>query len=375
MANERGKNNPKPGGLAIVERTLERFPWSRLSDDKGDQAQISIPDGLMGGAEREWLVTPKTGPRVPGPFAADLYVALCQLYNAANRPDNRTVETTFRHLAALMHRPVGGGFFEAVTSSLVQLTDVTIVARHLWAEGERKARLKIFHLLDSVEVDYIANGMTETTVARVRFSEEVAESIANGHVRLLDTAAYFALETPTARRLFRYLDRRRWRGPERLSALCLPLHQLAAEIPIDRASPSHIKRTLDPAHVHLIERGFLSAATYEDRPVPGRKRGEIWVAYTFADPLTPAVPPAVAPPAAPDAAYLRERVTEIVRMLDDEPSTAFYVKTVKALPEPMLRGLVGSIRQSITEGVPVEIARKMFTTSAKVRAKALGVEL
>jgi hypothetical protein len=38
------------------------------------------------GEERKaWIVEPGEADRLPGPFDADLYMVLCQLYNAAGR--------------------------------------------------------------------------------------------------------------------------------------------------------------------------------------------------------------------------------------------------------------------------------------------------
>ncbi len=93
--------------------------------------------------------------------------------------------------------------------------------------------------------------------------------------------------------------RSRWRGDAAQATFALTLAQLAAELPVDRTSPSHIERTLDPAHAQLVACGFLREAMYEDRLVAGKKRAEVWVRYAFADALgAPAVGAAVgAPPA------------------------------------------------------------------------------
>ena len=378
MTARRGKKPPASASPAILERNLERYPWARLSDDKGDQLRLELLFEAAGEEGRAWTVAPGKADRLPGPFDADLYVALCQLFNVAGRPNNRTVQTSFRELADLMHRPPGGGWYEAIAGGLDRLAQVSIRAVQTWREGEYIAAVKTAHLVEAVEIGIRRDKDENGTRVRVRFSEEVAESIAAGNFRLLDTAEYFALQTPTARRLYRYLDYRRWRGTERLSSVRFPLKRIAEELPIDRSSPSHIKRTLDPAHALLTERGFLAAAEYEEQPVAGKKRPEQWVVYRFGEPAP--IPLPVAERGAPqgqaeDGERLRQRVAEILQLLKDERSAAFYVKAVKVLPDTVLEGVIGGVRQSLREGVELDVARKLFTRTVQTRAKAIGVEL
>ena len=378
MASKQGKNRPDRGSLAILERNLERYPWARLSDDKGEQMELRLLLDSAGEEGRAWIVTGADRTRLPGPFDADLYVALCQLYNALGRPEHRTVRVTFRELADLMGRGRGSSVYAAMAGGLHRLAKVSIEAVETWREGETLAALKTLHLL-TAETRYRRDGEEGGTLAIVRFSEDVAESIAAGNFRLLNAAEYFALELPTAKRLYRYLDYRRWRGTERLAEFTLPLKQLAEELPVDREAPSHIKRTLDPAHEHLIAKGLLASADYQEVTVPGKKRPAILVRYQFASPAASServgVPPALvsAPGRGPD--YMRDMVAEILGTLRDEHSVAFYVQVVKALPEEALRNILGGVRQSIREGLPLDVARKTFTATVRARAKAQRIEL
>jgi plasmid replication initiation protein len=364
---------------------LERYPWARLSDDKGDQLQLSLLIDKAGEEGRAWMVSAKHPSRLPGPFDADVYVALGQLHNAQipreKRGELRTVQTTFRELASLMGRELGGTTYTAIRGGLDRLADVAIQAVQTWREGETVAEEKRFHLLESVTYRHRRDGEEGGTVIVVRFAEEVAQSIAEGQFRLLDTAKYFTLDTPTAKRLYRFLDARRWRGADRQDVLTLPLKELAEHLPIDREAPSHIKRTLNPAHAALIADGYLATAEYQEVPVPDKKRPAILVRYEFATPearearkLPPGARLATAD-ARTDPEYVRNMVAEIIGTLRDEHSMGFYVSVVRALPEEVLRNVLGGTRQAIREGLTIELARKTFTASAKARAKAISVPL
>lgn len=162
--------------------------------------------------------------------------------------------------------------------------------------------------------------------------------------------------------------------------ITVTLKELAEHLPIDRHSPSHIKRTLDPAHELLVADGFLASAEYQEVPVPGKKRPAILVRYEFVAPAVVVPEQAVGgghgtlrSSAHPD--YVRDMVAEILGTLRDEHSVAFYVQVVKALPEEVLRNVLGGVRQSIREGLGLDLARKTFTATVKARAKSQRIAL
>lgn len=414
MAITRRRQNPNasediaPDRHSVLERTLERYPWAKLSDDRGDQGQLRLLLDAAGEEGRAWMVVPEEGQRIPGPFDADIYVALGQLYNDQipmdRRDTQRTVHTSLGELAAVMQRERGGTTYAAIRSGLERLGATRIRAVRTWKDGDVVAEEKLFSIVDSITYRYRRSSDTAATSVAVRFSEDVAESIARGHFRLLNVSRYFALPLPTARRLYRYLDLRRWRGRTQLDELALPLRQLAEELPIERDAPSHIKRTLDPAHVALLASGYLAAADYEERAVPGKKRPAIWVRYQFATSTEVASgpPEAELAPAlqGSEAAFsnrdrvadrsdrrkgqgrateevddLRELVGACLELLRDEHSTAFYVKCVTVLGREPFLNILGGVRQMLHEGSTLELARKTFTATARKRAQAMGRSL
>ena len=379
---------------AVLQRTLERYPWSRLSDDSGNQLELKLLLEAAGENGRAWMVSMPEHQRLPGPMEADLYVALGQLYNSQvpkdERATRRVIRTTVGELAAVTGRERGGTTYKAVRAGLERLQDVAIRRVRTRADGQIRADEERFHLFERVKYAHRRNGDTAATGIEVTLSEGLAESIANGEYRLLNATAYFALETPTAKRLYRYLDYRRWRGDAPQATFAITLTQLAAELPVDRTSPSHIKRTLDPAHAQLVAAGFLREAVYEGRPVAGKKRSEVWVRYAFPDTsgdtkaLAPEVSVAAPSPLAPasphvdpreDPEYVRDMVAEILGTLRDEHSTAFYIKVARTLPEELLRHVLGGVRQSIHEGLALDAARKTFTATIRTRAKTAGLTL
>ncbi len=343
---------------AILERNLERYPWARLSENKGSLDELRLLLDAAGEEGRAWIVTASEAARLPGPFEADLYVALCQLYNEQipreQRTTERTITASFREILTLMGRERGGSQYAAVREGLERLADARVRAVQTWRVGELVAREERFSIIQAVTYEHRRGEEQDNSRVTVMFSEPVASSIAAGNIRVLDTATYVSLDTPTAKRLYRYLDQRRWQGPVQRRSLTLPLQELVQRVPIDRTSPSHVRRTLEPAHEELIASGYLTRAVYEERPVQGKRRKVLWVSYAFADvggrasserdtPHASSVPPSDArrrlaatlgldPAAAvrPPMSDLAWWVREIEQTLGDRRSSGFYKQVVEA---------------------------------------------
>lgn len=287
---------------AVVERNLERNPWTRLYDsgDSEGQEQLSVFTEESRVDGRGWIATVPPGTSFPTSTVSDLYIGLAALYNLQipleERGTRRTVTTTLAELLTLTGRVRGGRSYQLLRADFDKLAELRIHAVRTWRDGKVLAREKKFRIIDKVEYEYL-RGSREPTGVRVTFSEDVCQSIAQGTYRLLDVQRYFSLPTPAARRLYRYLDLKRWRGPEPKEEVELSLTELARHLPIERAAPSHIKRTLDPAHRALVEEGFLESAEYVERRPLGRKRPNHFVRYRYG-PLgtdAPAAFPSFAP--------------------------------------------------------------------------------
>ena len=390
-AHANGETKPRTAVMyAVLERNLERFPWARISGDHGEVDQIELLLDPAGEHGRVWRVRATDARRIPGPMDADVYVAVCALYNSQvprkRRGDERSVYTTLGELATLMGKDRGGKTYKSISDALMRLRCTEVHAVRTFREKKTAAEKRVFSVLGDVTFGRLRDGDRSPTAVTIELSRTVADSIARRHFRLVNVAEYFAIRTPAARRLYRYLDVRRWRGTQPMPMLELPLRDLAQDLPIDRDAPSHIRRTLDPAHAQLIERCFLAEVRYENRSVPGKKRPDCWVVYRYANPAgngrrsaagsSAAAAPATAPrdPRA-DPGYVQHWVGEILALLRDEHSTGFYVRCVRGFATDVLANLVGGVRQAIMEGLPVEVARKTFTAAAKRRARQTGVPL
>lgn len=339
-----------------MERNLERWPVFSLSTRPPRRIEVHDEDAY-------WVVTASED-RLPGPLAQDVYIAFCKLYNDARRPENREVTTTFSELCDVMHKVRSGPLYKAIRAALFEMKRMMITSVKTFREGEILATEKAFSLLDSVQFDHRRDGDTARTQVTVRFSEEVVDSLNRGYFRLLNVELYYRLSSPTAKRLYRYLDMRRWRGQEAQTQITLPLTELRDHLPILRHAPSDIRRPLEGADEELLREGYLRSVDYQQGEGQG---AEAWsVTYWFqSNPFNQE---------RGNDSYIRDTVTEILQLLEDPKSVGFYVQVVKALPESVLPRLLGTAREFKAQ-VGVEAARKMFTATAKSQAQQLGIEL
>jgi plasmid replication initiation protein len=369
--------------MAPLERNLERYPWSRLSDDRGQQDLI---ERLFADAESEGRAWRVSASKVPGPFDADVYVAVMELWQRAGRPADRTVHVSVVELLELMDRPKGGTTYTAVESALHRLAEARVTAVRTWRTGPVLSERKTFNL---VNVTTRRHDPTtgDLTSAEIELSREIVESIEAGHVRYLDAGCYFALRTPTAKRLYRYLDYRRWRGRVSLDEVEISVDELRSELPIDQSVPSHVVRAVLGAAVELEDIGYLRYAAHQQHPVAGRKRPAHAIRFAFAEREVETRPIVVGGSAASEPVVrvasavdvrdsVKALVPEIIRTLkDDERSHRFYVKVAQALPEEIVRSHLGVAREMLREEWPLDAVRKTFTKRCRDSAVAAGVAL
>lgn len=346
---------PLQGATARLNRGLERWPWATLDGEPLER--IAHPD--LG----TWrVVVPAGEGRVPGPFESDLWVALHVFWRDAGSPSDGRVILSMRDLLTLMRRPRGGRQYTLVREGLERILGVTIYGvpeKEIVAKGEahRGVADRGFHLLDNYDA-------RDPARMYVRLNEAACAAM-NEFGRNLDAAFYFSLERPASRRLYRYIEYRSYR-PGRVQSLTIPLHELAVELPLRPVDAPNRKKNLRPAHAELANRGYLSSIAYA-------KQGRAWlVVYELSSPTS--VPPVLAPTTATAAGddRVRKRVHELLVLLRDERSTAFYLDVARRLPDAVYDHLVGAVREGLRNGDTLDTARKIFTHTAKRRLVETG---
>ncbi len=184
--------------------------------------KLKIGDGFI---EQKWILTASSQYGFPQTADDDVLLALIYLASEA-RLQFQKVESTRYELRKIMGWPA-----------------------------------KVFGIIDSFQIVEGRDGERRQK-SFAQFSEVLWESIQAENLKKLDLDVYYGLRSPIAKRLYRFLDKRKH------NKTCFELElQALAEVNIGLSSPtrvfpSQIKQTLVGPHKELNAIGFLNDVNY-----------------------------------------------------------------------------------------------------------------
>ena len=233
----------------------------RLYSDK-EESQTSLTrtqtiktgQGLL---KQQWILTASGQHGFPQPADDDVLLGLIHLASEENF-SHQTVSFSRYGLCKLMSWVNNGRNYERIESSLHRLTGIRINAKQSFYDGERKEYVsKVFGIIDSFQIS-----SHRDLLSYARLSDDLWASIQCNNIKPIDLATYYRLRSPIARRLYRFLDKRRLNK----HSFELELESLA-QVNIGLASstrvyPSQIKQSLNAPHCELEKIGFLSNVKY-----------------------------------------------------------------------------------------------------------------
>jgi plasmid replication initiation protein len=252
------------------EMNLAEFPFAVLSKIAPRNANtlefddvVTMADGTR--VERRWMVTGSERFGLPTATDEEVYVALMEV-TKEHGFTSRTVPITRYDLITRMGWRPDGRSYSRLEGSLDRLKGVTIKAVNaFWDNQARRYITVAFGIIDNYvlfdERQARGIGERERRQSYITWNDVIFNSFLAGNIKLLDTDLYFSLRSPIARRLYRYLDKKRY--PDKRS-FQITLEKLAYEhLGMTRGYfPSQLRRKLTPAHRELIARGFLEAVEY-----------------------------------------------------------------------------------------------------------------
>jgi plasmid replication initiation protein len=248
----------------VLDRSIEALPLFRLSDSSDSDAALTYEPSTGG----RWRVLPAPGDRLPGTFDQDVYVEILHRYATAG--GDGVVHFTLHAFLRSMGRRVDGRTYEQLRGALgrLQRTVLESTQAYFAAPAGRNIDAR-FTILTSVAIDrrrstdreqlplFEAVAAAEPGDARVTLSPVLRANLRAGHTITLSGAAYAALASPTARRLYRLLEVARADGRV---AWRVALDALAGQLPLSQRYPSHLHRVLQPAHDLLVGAGIVRDA-------------------------------------------------------------------------------------------------------------------
>jgi len=264
------------------EMNLVEFPFTLLSKRNKNQKTIEFSDWTTANGEvakREWIVTGSDKYGLPTAGDEELYIALMKVSKDINF-ENRRIPIVRYQIAKLMGWGLDGKSYERIEQGLDRLSGVRIKAKNAFWDNEKKKYVTVnfgiiddYYLYDEKPGKKSDLPQEELPISNFSWNEVLFNSFKAGNIKTVDAEFYFALKSPITKRLYRFLDKKKYGGKPKFE---IGIKKLAALLPLKDDYPSHIKSTLEKAHDELTEKGFLSSVDYEKA-----RGGEGKIVYRF----------------------------------------------------------------------------------------------
>ena len=294
MIQRRGsQRSPVQLRLASDELNLVEFPFALLADRQPEGVstlvfsdEIRGPDGSP--VSRTWTVTGAEEFGLPTASDEIVYLVLSEITREQGFHDQK-VHFSRYDLVRRLGWADKGSSYTRLRKSLDRLLGVTITAKRAFWDRATKGYVDVgFHIIDDYAIfDELRGRKGPGSLAPksfVRWNKTIFASFLAGYVKRLDLGTYLRLDSAVSRRLYRYLDKKRYDGKGRFQ---ISMTKLAFEhLGMSRTYfPSHIRAELARAHEELLRCGFLRGVDYE----PSVNTRETVVVYRFGKAVQPPI--------------------------------------------------------------------------------------
>jgi hypothetical protein len=294
------------------EMNLADFPISALQRQQKTDGDGQKLDRLEFAATRydpvshqrvAQKVTLTTSARDGLPTPADEHVILALLYVAkhSNNFDDPTVRFAPSQLFDIMGWAPNGRSYERLRDVLRRLKSLTIRYENAWwdAAGRGYEEEVATGIVSAYRIARQVSGpRTTSTVLQswVTWTQQFHDSLKAGNLKRLDLDVFFRLGSPTAQRMYRFLDKRFYNN----KAVALDLVEFACgHVGLTEShNVAILKRRLAPAIAELEEIGFLAPLPQEERYQ--KVKAGIWRVHFQAGPGVTSGPGAATEPERPE---------------------------------------------------------------------------
>ena len=267
--------------LGKDEMNLAEYPLSilthRIPRDRKTYSftqRITDHEGTL--VRQSWSVLGSDKYGLPTPYDDDVLIALLYCYKE-QKPQGKQIHFSLYKLCQITRKALSKREYDRMRDSLNRLTSTTIVATNCFYDNLAKSWVsEAFHLFDRYKLYQERKGRAASPhLSFVEMSEFFYRSVAvANYIKDLDLGIYYTLALPISKRLFRYLDKNRYKKRRYEETVM----RMAYKLPLTYAYPSQVKQKLAPAHEELLRHGYLTRVTYDVT-----REGEEKVIYEFAD--------------------------------------------------------------------------------------------
>jgi hypothetical protein len=226
--------------------------------------------------KQSWSILGSDKYGLPTPYDDDVLIALLYCYKE-QKPQGKKIHFSLYKLCQIMRKALSKREYDRMRDSLNRLTSTTIVATNCFYDNLAKSWVsEAFHLFDHYKLYQERKGRAASPhLSFVEMGEFFYRSVAvANYIKDLDLGIYYTLALPISKRLFRYLDKNRYKKRRYEETVM----RMAYKLPLTYAYPSQVKQKLARAHEELLRHGYLTNVTYGLT-----QDGEDKVIYDFVD--------------------------------------------------------------------------------------------
>jgi Replication initiator protein A len=302
--------------LGRDEMNLAEFPITLLTDrvpkdQKEAVYQDEIYDERTGLTLTRKLTISAGNHGLTTAIDDEVILAFIQTTKSANNFTNPKVEFSRHALIQSLSWSRTGASYDRLHLSLKRWTSVFLHYENAWRDNKTKSWVSAgFHIIDNYEIaDSRTTGdQLDLLPSYIIWNKVIFESFQAGYLKPLDYDLCMGLGNSTAKRMYRFLDKRFHHKPD----WTFDLNEFAHDhIGLGRNydGPAHIKRKLLPAIAELESIGFLEPMADTERFQKDGKHWRIWLVQggIIAAPL--AVLPAAATHSEPEPPLVAELVS------------------------------------------------------------------
>lgn len=268
--SQRKRKIKPPAPVQVPEHTgkdemnLAELPFASLRN-RGDKRKAIIYEGWATDEEgnrykQEWIAQGGSLVGLPNEFDERVLVALLAV-TARYKFRTRKVPFSVYQLVKIMGLTRSRQTYEYIENSLDRLLAVSFKTKQAFWDNDDKKRItnvRGFHLIEEYWLRYREADETvkdqEGVPGFIVWSDEIWKSFRSGYIKNLDLDFFYRLQTPLARRLYRFLDKRM----QYQQQYEIDIFDLAGRLGMSRYKyPSKVLSKLQPALDELIAEGYL----------------------------------------------------------------------------------------------------------------------
>lgn len=341
-------------GVRQPIKTLEYRGWTTIN---GERRPVS------------WLVTGSDRFGLPTAGDQDICVAIMEVWREHSFKDRTIPISSAYQLLRKIGLPDKGQNYRRLRAALDRITGTYIVAENAFWDRGRQCYIsrRGFHIFESYElIERVVKGQRKPylPLGHVRASDFFWQSVRDGNLKDLDLLLYRSLPTPLARRLYRYLDKKRYLGASfAIGTYNLALKLGLAQTALAKYKSGKLRQLLTPALAALKERAFLLGYAFE-RGKAGPK-----LVVQFA---RPGRSERAREPLSTEQQLLLD---EIMELTGDRYSRNFYRLAVLTLERELVYRALSQTRVALRAGEVRTSAARYFTSLVKRLAAESNVTL